>query len=196
MNLQELEEKLEVRFPEKFHRIYSTGAMEWFSISHESFNADKNRYLNDPKAFLMLNCDCEPLFFDDIPGRMDELEEWISWRADDGLTLKDGIRLIPFAMTGGGDLYCFLYGNGPAEPEVILFYHDDDPVYIGKDFDALLYYAMLSAAAFDEDTEGEFWKAQLDHLDDKYKKMLEGKTADELVGEYEANIPKKADIWS
>ena len=81
MKLSELESKLGIKFPKKWHEIYDTGAMEWLEISAEKFREDSDRYTSDPKSFLMLNCDCEPLPFDEIPERLDEIREWISWMA-------------------------------------------------------------------------------------------------------------------
>lgn len=126
MKLSELESKMGVKFPKKWHEIYDTGAMEWLEIGGEKFRENSERYRNDPKAFLMLYGSCEPLFFDEIPEYLDELNEWISWRTkDDGAVLKDGLTLIPFGHNAGGDLYCFLYdGDRNSEPKIILYFHD------------------------------------------------------------------------
>ena len=51
MKADEIENILEFRFPEKWKDIHSTGVMEWME----------------------LECDCEPLFFEDIPKKSEEL---------------------------------------------------------------------------------------------------------------------------
>ena len=67
MKLMELEQQLGILFPKKFHEIYETGAMEWLEMNSEQIQKNRNDYLQDTKAFLMLNCDCEPYSFDEIP---------------------------------------------------------------------------------------------------------------------------------
>ncbi|MDE7365253.1 MAG: SMI1/KNR4 family protein, partial [Ruminococcus sp.] len=188
MTLAELEKNLDVKFPKKFHEIYETGAMEWVEVGHDKFNENKEYYLNDPKAFLMLYCDAEPAFFEEIPDYIDGLNELIEWLEENmDEKLDEKYRLIPFSMNGGGDYYCFLYEKGAGEPKVIRFDHDtcDLPEVIGKDFDEFLYVMMLSAVSYavdDEDfseLEGEQWKNNLDYLLPEYKSIITSKNYDE-----------------
>lgn len=202
MTLSELEQKVGVIFPAKFHAIHATGAMEWMELSLAEFRENRDHYLNDPTAFMMLNCDCEPLFFEEVPPRMDELSEWLRWREEDEKQVpKEGVSLIPFAQTGGGDLYCFLYEEGRAEPAVILYLHDSYgiPDVIGDTFDQFLYRMMLQAAAFAEDIDdidGTHWEAHLQYLTEEYRAKLLGKDADELTDMYYDDIWQDADIFS
>lgn len=204
MTLAELEKNLDVKFPEKFHEIYETGAMEWLEVGHDKFNENREHYLNDSKAFLMLSCDCEPLFFENILDAIKELNEDLEYRKKhDNKELDGKYRLIPFAMNGGGDFYCFLYENGAGEPKVIMFAHDtcDLPEIIGKDFDEFLYVMMLSCVSYavDDDDftelEGEQWKNNLNFLLPEYKSIITGKSADELNEIYESIIFEEAEIW-
>ena len=198
MKLTELEEKFNIKYPDKWREIYETGAMEWMEIENSEFLKNVHKYTDDPKAFFMLDCDCEPLSVWDIEERVDELKEWISWRCEDeDVSFDENIKLVPFAMTGAGDLYCFMYMQGDSEPEVILYAHDeyDDPDILGKDFDEFLYVMMLDAVNWDEDIEGEHWQAHLDYLSDEYREELEGKSSDELIEEYESMVFEKAVIF-
>lgn len=188
MKLAEVEKLFGVAFPKKFHEIYDTGAMEYLELPLLEFQKVRDKYINDPKAFMMMNGECEPLFFEEIPQRADELNEWLSWRAEDEEeTVREGMRLVPFAQTGGGDLYLFLYEND-TEPKVVLYYHDcfDDPLLCGRDFDEFLYYAMLDALQWDEDMNGAAWQAHLNYLGDEYRAKIAGKSAEELLKDFEA----------
>ena len=101
MKLTDIEVKLNVKFPGKWHEIYETGAMEWMEIENSEFLKNTHKYTDDPKAFFMLDCDCEPLSVWDIEERIEDLKEWISWRCEDeGETFDESIKLVPFAMTG------------------------------------------------------------------------------------------------
>lgn len=205
MTLAELEKSLDVKFPKKFHEIYETGAMEWIEVGSEKFDANREHYLNDPKAFLMLSGDCEPTFFEDIPDLIETLNEMLVWRKEDiNEELNEKYRLIPFAMNGGGDMYCFLYEKGVDEPKVIMYAHDtwDLPDIIGRDFDEFLYIAMLSCVANADDEEdfseleGEQWKNNLGYLLPEYRKKITESTPEKLADFYWSLDFEEAEIFS
>ena len=109
MKLGELERQLGLTFPKSFHTIYETGAMKWLEMSKYEVPNNREDYINDTKAFLMMNCDCELYQFEEIPNAIDKLKEYVHWQAQDRkATLSTEISLIPFGHNGGGDLYCFL----------------------------------------------------------------------------------------
>lgn len=188
MKLSEVEKQFEVTFPKRFHEIYDTGAMEYLELSNDEFQKVRSKYTNDSKAFLMMNGDCEPLFFEEIPERSEELKEWLSWREEDRKeTLRGGIKLVPFAQTGGGDLYLLVY-DGSEEPKIVLYYHDyyEVPLLCGRDFDEFLYYAMLDALQWDEDMmNGDTWHCHLNYLSDEYRAKITGKSVDEPLDDFE-----------
>lgn len=187
MKLAELEKRFGVEFPEKFKDIYGTGAMEYLELPLAEFQKVREKYINDPKAFMMLNGDCEPLFFEELPQRAKELAEWLSWRAEDeGETLREGARLVPFAHTGGGDLYLFVY-EGEAEPYVVLYRHDcyDAPMLCGRDFDEFLYYALLDVLQWnEEDMNGAAWQYHLNYLSAEYRAKTAGKSIERLLEDF------------
>ena len=198
MKLSELESNIGTAFPQKWHSIYETGAMEWLELSQPEFRENRQRYINDPSSFLMLDCDCEPIFFYEISEYLGELNEWLLWKKDsDGSVLNEDVKLIPFAKMGTGDIYCFVYTAKASEPSVALVLHDDcdTPEIIADSFDDFLYTAMLGAAASGENTEGEHWKAHLEYLSDKNKARLWGRSPKELADEFESMRFKKADIF-
>ena len=198
MKLDQLENILDFQFPKKWKEIHSTGVMEWVEQSLQEFRENKEKYINDPKCFFMLDSDCEPLFFDDIPKRLEELKEWISWREeDDNVSLKEGVKLIPFAQNGGGDLYCFLEEGNVEEPQIVLYYHDDytGPVLEANSFDEFIYVTLLASASWSEDIDNDSWKAHYQLLNDEYKRKIDGRTAEELADEYESTVLGNVDIW-
>lgn len=184
MKLAEVEKHFGVTFPKKFHEIYETGAMEYLELTSGEFQKVRDKYTSDPKAFFMMNGACEPLFFEEIPERSEELKEWLSWRAEDeGETLREGIKLVPFAETGGGDLYLFVYESG-TEPKIVLYRHDDfeEPELCGRDFDEFLYYALQ----WDEDMmNGDTWHCHLNYLSDEYRAKITGKSVEESLEVFE-----------
>lgn len=198
MKLNELEEKIGIVFPQKFHEIYQTGAMKWLEMSKEEFKEKRQCYINDEKAFLMLNCDCEMYLFDEIPEAIEDLKELIKLQEDDtGAVLSENVNLIPFGHSGGGDKYCFLYKLGSSEPEVILYYHDfyDDPEIRGRTFDEFIYNQMLDAVANDEETDGTHFKENLKFLAPEYRQLISGKSTDLLINDYDNFNLGSAEIW-
>lgn len=108
MKLAEIEERFAVKFPKRFHEIYETGAMEWLELSNAEFRENRDKYINDPKAFMMMNGEFEPMSFEEIPERAEELAERLSWRAEDeGETVREGVKLVPFAQSGGAICTCW-----------------------------------------------------------------------------------------
>lgn len=196
MKLAEVQKRFGVTFPKKFHEIYDKGAMEYLELTLDEFQKVRDKYTNDPKAFLMMNGDCEPLFFEEIPERSEELKEWLYWRAEDeGETLREGIKLVPFAQTGSGDLYLLVY-DGSEEPKIVLYYHDDyeAPLLCGRDFDEFLYYAMLDALQWDEDMmNGDTWHCHLNYLSDEYRAKITGRSVGDSLEDFK-NLGNELDI--
>ncbi|MCR4784380.1 MAG: SMI1/KNR4 family protein [bacterium] len=196
--MDQIESVLGVKFPKKFREIHSKGVMEWMEQNVQKFRENREKYINDPSSFLMLECDCEPLFFEDIPKRIEELKEWISWREEDeGAVFNEKMRLIPFAQNGAGDLFCFLYEEDMEEPRIVLYYHDDysGPVLEADSFDEFLYVILLQSASWSKDINNDYWKSHYQLLSDKYKGKIAGKTAEELAEEYEDGAVECVDIW-
>lgn len=187
MKLAEVEEMFGVTFPKKFREIYDKGAMEWLELTFQEFQKVRDKYINDPKAFMMMNGEFEPLSFAEIPERAKELAERLNWRAEDkGETVREGITLVPFAQSGRGDMHLLVF-EGDAEPKVVMYYADsyDAPQFWGRSFDECLYYAMLEALQWDEDMNGAAWQAHLEYLSDKYRAKIAGKSAEELMDDFE-----------
>lgn len=187
MKLNELESKFGVKFPKRFHEIYETGAMEWLEYTLDEFRNVRDKYINDPKSFMMIHGEFEPLMFSEIPERAEELAEWLSWREEDEEeTLREGVKLVPIAQTGGGDLHLLVF-DGENEPYVIQYQHDefDKPVLWGRSFDECLYYAMLESLQWNEDINGAAWQYQLNYLSEEYRAKIEGKSAKKLLKDFE-----------
>ena len=199
MNLQKLEKKIGVKFPSKWRKIYQTGAMKWLELSKKIFSSEKNNCIYNPNSFMILNCDCELILFDEIPKQIQKLKRWIKEREqDEGSEFDKRITLIPFGQSAAGDLYCFLYENEENfEPKVVLYMHDEygNPDIIGENFDEFLYIQMLSAVAYEEDVQGQHWQNHLNWLLESYRKMIENKSVDELINMYDALTYKQAAIW-
>ena len=198
MTLNELETRQEVRFPQAFHRIYDSGAMKWLELTRSELKARIEEYVSDTAAFLMLDCDCEMYLFEEIQSAAEELAQLSRWQEEDKkLRIRDGLRIVPFGHSGGGDIYCLLYTPENSEPMVIRYFHDsyEAPQIMGRDFDEFLYIQLLLAAENEQDVEDEHFRSNTGYLNDKYRPMVEGKSADELTDALYAMVFAPADIF-
>jgi hypothetical protein len=198
MTLNELETRQEVRFPQAFHRIYDSGAMKWLELTRAELKARIEEYVSDTAAFLMLDCDCEMYLFEEIQSAAEELAQLSRWQEEDKkLKIRDGLRIVPFGHSGGGDIYCLLYTPENSEPMVIRYFHDsyEAPQIMGRDFDEFLYIQLLLAAENEQDVEDEYFRSNAGYLNDKYRPMVEGKSADELTDALYAMVFAPADIF-
>ena len=198
MTLGELERQQEVRFPQAFHRIYNSGAMKWLELSRAELKARIKEYVSDTAAFLMLDCDCEMYLFEEVQSAAEELAQLSQWKEEDKkLRIKDGLRIVPFGHSGGGDIYCLLYTPENAEPMVIRYFHDsyEAPQIMGRDFDEFVYIQLLLAAENEQDVEEENFRNNAAYLSEKYRPMVEGKSADELTDALYAMVFSTADIF-
>lgn len=188
MTLEQLEIEMDVKFPNRFHEIYNTGAMEWLTVEREVFLSKRNQFLNNPKSFMFLSCMCEPIPFADISIWNTELKERLqAWEEIENVHLKQDIKLVPFGQSCGGDIYCFLYQNEVEEPMVIQIWHDtfDPPSIEGRDFDEFMYYQLLDSLQSDDtDTNDAAFLAHMEFLQPQYVEKIIGKDKNILLDEY------------
>lgn len=186
MDMYTAEEKYGVIFPRKFREIYQSGAMAWMENSQKDYREVYAKYKDVPSAFCYnLAADFHPYFFESMD--MSDIEEYLSMTAEyDKKKLDERYRLVPFGKVKNGDIYCFLYDSESDDIKIVLVWHDGqcEVQLLGNDFDEFLYLVMLCAADWDEDIEGDVWKAHLGYLSPEYREKINGKTADELKEEF------------
>ncbi len=203
MKLREIEKLLNFKFPKRWLEVYQTGAMEWLELSREEFKADRDRYISDPKAFLMISGDCEPIPFDRYNEWKKLLDESLEMSAEyENLHLRDDITLIPFGISGCGDFFCFWFEKGKEndtdDPKYIFFAHDDpySQELIAESFDEFMYYNLLSAIYMDECIEDEqVWNSQMEYIKGEYKNKLLAMTEEEMLDKYVSRGFVQPDIW-
>ena len=184
MTLMELEKELNVVFPPLFHEAYENGDMEWLTLTYEEFHNNSDKYIDSANSFMIFPSWCELSAFDRISRRKEYLDELLDeWQKADGETIREGVRVIPFGISPGGDFYCFLYRDNNSEPCIIQVYHDEyDARYEADSFEELLYWQMVEALSQgDMDKQGDQYRHHLRYLSDEHKKLLDSMTQEELV---------------
>lgn len=210
MTLSEVEQQLGIKLPKKWHEINDMGAMEWMELdpsqySKKEFHQIMQKYYSKPGQFMMIDGDIEPIMYADYKAEINYLNELIGDQCSEmSIKLKDGIKLLPFATTGGGDFFCFIYTDDIEQAKIGQYYHDDfdTPEIIAESFEEFLYYAVLDAAGWalndgesDDYIDSSEFKFHIDLLTDEFKAKIGDKNFDELVTDFEALTRRLADIW-
>ncbi|WP_252222969.1 MULTISPECIES: SMI1/KNR4 family protein [unclassified Clostridium] len=179
MNLEEIENIEGIKFPRFFRDIYSTGAMKWMT-SYKWLNENREELSNTPAAFMYgVESDCEPLLFEDIQDRKEFIDEM---NEISGYKIKEEYTFIPFAITGGGDIYCFIYKNKTELTHIILYKHDtDDIVSYGVNFEEFLMWQMSAAITEWEQEIDDCILAHAKYLKDEYKILFENRDIEAIL---------------
>ena len=197
MDMYSAEERCGVKFPKKFRELYESGVMEWMEYQQKDYRAVYNKYSDIPSAFCyQLAADFEPFFFEKI--NEDYLSDYFSiFEKYDKKVLDKHYRLIPLGQVQNGDIYCLMYDDRCDDIKIVLLWHDGmaEVQLLGNDFDEFLYWVMLCAADWDEDINGDVWKAHLEYLTPEYREKLSGKTSDELKDEFESLTENMVDVF-
>lgn len=167
MNLEEIEKIEGVKWPKLFRDIYDIGAMKWMT-SYAWLNEHREELLNSPEAFMYgIESDCEPLLFEDIQERKEFIDEM---NEISGYKIKEEYSFIPFAITAGGDIYCFVYKDKDKLVHIILYEHDtEDIVSYGLDFEEFLMWQMYAAITNWDQEIDEAILAHAKYLKDEHK---------------------------
>lgn len=191
MNLEEIENIEGIKFPKLFRDIYRTGAMKWMT-SYEWLKEHREELNATPEAFMYgVEADCEPLLFEDIKERIEFIDEM---NEISGYKIKEEYAFIPFTITGGGDIYCFVYKNKTELAHIILYKHDtDDLTSYGVDFEEFLMWQLYSAVTDWEQEIDECILAHAKYLKDDYRILFENKDIEAIsktAKEIEAKMDK------
>ncbi|MGN2370120.1 SMI1/KNR4 family protein [Clostridium cagae] len=136
--------------------------------------------LNTPAAFMYgVESDCEPLLFEDIQDRKEFIDEM---NEISGYKIKEEYIFIPFAITGGGDIYCFIYKNKTELTHIILYKHDtDDIVSYGVNFEEFLMWQMSAAITDWEQEIDDCILVHAKYLKDEYRILFENRDIEAIL---------------
>ena len=148
MNLKSFEEKYHITFPTLFHQL-SNDNMLSFGESCSDWSERILPSLMQYPPFLLFGVDYEPLTIDEIEERYLELKDPNDYRK-----INPEMHFVPFAKTGGGDLYAFYICDPEQEASIVLLPHDEENATIlAKNLQDFTFRCMLEAVTeIDEDS--------------------------------------------
>lgn len=181
MNLKSFEEKYHITFPALFHQL-SNDNMLSFGESCSDWSERILPSLMQYPPFLLFGVDYEPLTMDEIEECYLELKDPNDYRK-----INPDMHFVPFAKTGGGDLYAFYIRDPEQEASIVLLPHDEENATIlAKNLQDFTFRCMLEAVTeIDEDSLFE------DHAEPKRDLNNWLKTHSPYLTELQNNCLKK-----
>jgi hypothetical protein len=132
-----IQKKFGFKYPQLFHRLNADGMLDWGKTG-PGWHEDCYPKLRKNPPFLLFASDFKLM-------QMDEVEKQIV-----KLKSKSGMfsRVVPFAKTGSGDLYCFVYGVTDSPDFLCKFNKRTDvSVKLAKTLDDFVFRELLGAVA-------------------------------------------------
>lgn len=121
--MDDIQQQLGQPFPALYQQLYRDRMLDWGTFGH-GWVTNVFPGLRARPPLLLYAREFELIAPADIVDHAAQFTD-----ADSHLLLRDGLRLLPFGSSGAGDYYCFWRDpTEPAEPRVVLLWHDDDRV--------------------------------------------------------------------
>ena len=99
--LEQIEQQFNFRYPELYKKLYNDGMLDWGEFGPNWHATYWEKFKNNPPLLLFGN-DIELLEYNRITEEIEAFKDPEDYRAT-----KPEFQFVPFAQTGGGDLYVF-----------------------------------------------------------------------------------------
>lgn len=150
--LELLEKEFGFEYPALYKQLYQNKMLDMGKASADWLTLTYPKLKQNP-SLLLYACDFELIDLDEVQGLIKEIRD-----PDDYRNVNPEYLFVPFAMTYGGDWYCFWY-RFPAEieadaPLIVLLPHDDSELEIlAKNLEDFIF-AQLCKSVCDVYEEG------------------------------------------
>lgn len=151
-HLEELEKEFGFEYPALYKQLYQSKMLDMGEASADWLTLTYPKLKQNP-SLLLYAYDFELINVDEVQGLIEEIRD-----PDDYRNVNPEYLFVPFAMTYGGDWYCFWY-RFPAEieadePLIVLLPHDDlELEVLAKNLDDFIF-AELCKSVCDVYEEG------------------------------------------
>lgn len=195
--LSQLEQELNITYPEMYTKLYADGMLDWGETGIDWYDTTFPKLKANPPLIL---------FAEDI-----EIWDPIEYQAGiaeilhhEVYDISEKFKLVPFAKSGGGDLYVFQYDlqNGDDVPVSYLPHDHCELQVLAKNFQDFIFRQLLEGtreiyeyAMFEDDSEEQIkehlhnqLRTHRPYLTNKQVKILEEIYA-RNIEEYEYKLP-------
>ncbi|PZM65457.1 SMI1/KNR4 family protein [Paenibacillus dendritiformis] len=141
--IEQIEQRFGVKYPELYKRLYDDGMLDWGEYGPNWHATYWEKFKSNP-PLLLFGDDIELLELNQIVEKIEELKDPEDYRAT-----KPEFQFVPFAMTGGGDLYVFQFDQQCGENvPVTLVPHDSESASIlAKNLQDFIFRKLLECVA-------------------------------------------------
>jgi len=101
--LEQIEQQFNFKYPELYKALYENGMLDWGETGPNWYATFWEKFKSNPPLLLFGN-DFELLDYNRVIEEIEALKDPEDYRA-----VKPEFKFVPFAMTGGGDLYVFQF---------------------------------------------------------------------------------------
>lgn len=137
--LNEIEAKFGFKYPAIYHQMYADGMLNFGEPAADWESKVPQLFATPPLLFFAK--DFELMLPELVMEMRDEFYAHVSYRA-----VPEGMSLIPFGTTGGGDMYCFDITDVQTEDlPIVLAAHDSSHVEVlTTNFQDFVYQGLLA----------------------------------------------------
>ena len=139
--LEQIEQQFNFKYPELYKKLYNEGMLDWGEFGKNWYATYWEKFKNNPPLLLFGN-DFELLEFKRITEEIKAFKDPEDYRA-----AKPEFQFVPFAMTGGGDLYVFQFDKQNAnDVPITLVPHDwNEATVLAKNLRDFIFRVMLES---------------------------------------------------
>ena len=137
--LDQIEKKYDFVYPKLYRKLYDDGMFNWGKFGPNWYATYWEKHKLDP-PLLFFDPEYEPIELNQVIEEIETMKDPEDYRG-----IPSEYKLIPFAMTGGGDLYAFQFDKQCGENVPITLVHHDGgiPSLMAKNIQDFIFRRMI-----------------------------------------------------
>jgi len=145
--LKSIETKYNFTYPNLYHQLFKDNMLD-YGKPGPNWYEDVYPTLKEHPPLLMLANEYEQMSFEDIQSEMQSFRN-----SDDYRQCYQGLKFVPFAQSGAGDLYCFYLNEQEGDNIPIVYvWHDMNQVdYRAKNLQDFIFMTLIDRVFDKED---------------------------------------------
>jgi len=143
--LEKIEQRFGFIYPELYKRLYENGMLDWGEFGPDWYATNWGKLKSDP-PLLLFSLDIELLSLNEGGSGMSVIERTEELRDPNScLAAAPRFQFVPFAATGGGDVYAFQFDkqNGEDVPVTFVPHDEDNATVLAKNLQDFIFRQML-----------------------------------------------------
>ena len=145
--LEQIEKQFNFKYPDLYKKLYDDGMLDWGENCQNWYAIYWEKFKNNPPLLLFGN-DIELISFSILVQEVKALIEMLK-DPEDYRKTKPEFQFVPFAQTGGGDLYVFQFDkqSGDNVPITLLPHDWEEATILAKNLQDFIFRELLECVA-------------------------------------------------